>query len=73
MAHPVIAYIDGFNLYHGLREKGWKWAYWLNLQALMRVADGYQYIGRDKLSRSQFPDGVVKPDGFKLQRPPSWR
>jgi uncharacterized LabA/DUF88 family protein len=32
----VIAYIDGYNLYHGLREKGWKWAYWLNIQALAK-------------------------------------
>jgi uncharacterized LabA/DUF88 family protein len=32
----VIAYIDGFNLYHGLREKRWKRFYWLNLQALAR-------------------------------------
>lgn len=31
----VIAYIDGFNLYHGLKEQGWRWAYWLNLQSLM--------------------------------------
>ncbi len=31
----VIAYIDGFNLYYGLRTKGWKWFYWLNLQALI--------------------------------------
>lgn len=30
----VITYIDGFNLYYGLRSKGWKWAYWLNLQIL---------------------------------------
>ena len=30
----VISYIDGYNLYYGLREKNWKWAYWLNLQAL---------------------------------------
>ena len=28
----VIAYIDGFNLYFGLRSKGWKRFYWLNLQ-----------------------------------------
>jgi hypothetical protein len=26
-AERIIAYIDGYNLYHGLREKGWKWAY----------------------------------------------
>lgn len=30
----VIVYIDGFNLYFGLREKGWKRYYWLNLQKL---------------------------------------
>ncbi len=28
----VIAYIDGFNLYYGLRAKGWKRFYWLNLR-----------------------------------------
>jgi uncharacterized LabA/DUF88 family protein len=31
----VIAYIDGFNLYFGLKAKGWQRYYWLNLQALM--------------------------------------
>ena len=30
----VITYIDGFNLYFGLREKGWHWFYWLNVQLL---------------------------------------
>ena len=30
----VIAYIDGFNLYYGLRQKGWRWYYWLNVQTL---------------------------------------
>lgn len=30
----VIAYIDGFNLYFGLKTKGWKRYYWLDLQKL---------------------------------------
>ena len=30
----VIAYIDGFNLYFGLRESGLRRYYWLNLQVL---------------------------------------
>jgi hypothetical protein len=30
----VVAYIDGFNLYFGLRSKGWKGYYWLNIRAL---------------------------------------
>lgn len=32
----VIAYVDGFNLYFGLRSKGWKRYYWLNIQALAK-------------------------------------
>lgn len=31
----VIAYIDGLNLYFGLREKGWKRFYWLNVQKMV--------------------------------------
>lgn len=30
----VISYIDGFNLYFGLKDKGWKRYYWLDLPAL---------------------------------------
>ena len=32
----VIAYIDGYNLYYGLRAKGWQRFYWLNIPALAR-------------------------------------
>ena len=30
----IITYIDGFNLYFGLRSKGWKRYYWLDLSKL---------------------------------------
>ncbi len=30
----VIAYIDSFNLYFGLKDKNWKKYYWLDLPAL---------------------------------------
>ena len=30
----VIAYVDGFNLYFGLKSKGWRRYYWLNVQML---------------------------------------
>ena len=30
----VIAYIDGFNLYYGLRATGWRRYYWLDLRRL---------------------------------------
>lgn len=36
MNERVVAYIDGFNLYFGLRAAHWKRYYWLNLQALAR-------------------------------------
>lgn len=35
MKQRVIVYIDGFNLYFGLKSKGWKRYYWLNLQKLV--------------------------------------
>lgn len=31
----VTAYIDGFNLYFGLRQSGWRRYYWLDLPALI--------------------------------------
>jgi len=33
---PVIAYIDGFNLYFGLNEKGWRRYLWLDVPAMAR-------------------------------------
>jgi uncharacterized LabA/DUF88 family protein len=30
----VVTYVDGYNLYFGLREKRWKQFYWLNIQSL---------------------------------------
>ena len=32
----VIVYIDGFNLYFGMRAKGWKKYYWLDLRRMSR-------------------------------------
>jgi len=36
MNQRVIAYIDGFNLYFGLKAPRWKRFYWLNLQAMAK-------------------------------------
>jgi uncharacterized LabA/DUF88 family protein len=33
-AERVIAYVDGFNLYFGLHDAGWRHCYWLNMAAL---------------------------------------
>jgi uncharacterized LabA/DUF88 family protein len=32
--HRLIFYIDGFNLYFGLKSQGWRKYYWLNLQEM---------------------------------------
>src|SRR5437870_225149 len=32
----VIAYIDGFNMYYGLKSKGWNRYFWLDVQALSK-------------------------------------
>lgn len=32
--HRIITYIDGFNLYFGLKSKNWEKYYWLNLKKL---------------------------------------
>ena len=34
MPQRVIAYIDGFNIYYGLKDKGWRRYYWLNVSLL---------------------------------------
>lgn len=31
----VISYVDGFNLYYGLRDSAMKGLYWLNIEALV--------------------------------------
>jgi uncharacterized LabA/DUF88 family protein len=32
----VIGYVDGFNLYFGLKEKGWRRYFWLDVRSLIR-------------------------------------
>lgn len=32
----VVAYIDGYNLYYGLRDKRWRWFYWLDIQTMAK-------------------------------------
>jgi len=34
MQERAIAYIDGFNLYYGLKEKHWRYYYWVDLKLL---------------------------------------
>ncbi len=60
----VIAYVDGFNLYFGLREKGWRRYYWLNVQLLMR---NLLHPGQQLLLTKYFTSRVSFPPD-KLER-----
>ena len=62
----VIVYIDGFNLYYGLRSKGWRRYYWLDLH---RFAEGLLRPGQRLVAVHYFTsrvlaeqDGPEKPD-----------
>ena len=37
MTRRVAVYVDGFNLYYGLRSKGWRRYYWLDLRTSVRA------------------------------------
>lgn len=66
----VIIYIDGFNLYFGLREKGWKKFYWLNLQKLAEnILNQEQELIEVKYftSRVSFPPDKVKRQGTFIE------
>jgi uncharacterized LabA/DUF88 family protein len=54
----VVAYIDGFNLYFGLRSAGWKRYYWLNLQAL---SQNLLKAGQDLVFTKYFTSRVSYP------------
>jgi hypothetical protein len=58
MSERVVAYIDGFNLYFGLKSAGWKRYYWLNLQAL---AQNLLKAGQDLTFTKYFTSRVSYP------------
>lgn len=60
----VIAYIDGFNLYHGLRAKIWQRFYWLNLSALT----GHLLRPQQMLVTTKYFTAIVKRPEDKRRR-----
>jgi len=47
MTERVMAYVDGFNLYFGIRQAGWKRMYWLDVASLAAdlLKPGQQLVG----------------------------
>ena len=45
----VVGYVDGFNLYSGLRDSGYRRYYWLNIREMVRhLLRPYQRLSRTK-------------------------
>lgn len=60
----VITYIDGFNLYFGLKSKNWKKFYWLNLKVLSE-----KLLFKDqKLIKTKYFTSRVKDNPSKQKR-----
>jgi uncharacterized LabA/DUF88 family protein len=65
----LVAYIDGFSLYYGLRESGWKRFYWLNLCSLIEnLCEGDQEVSRVKYFTSVVSPTKNDPDKHLRQK-----
>ena len=64
----VIAYVDGFNLYFGLKAKGWRRYYWLNLHLLSQnlLKPGQQLVAL-KYFTARISASPNNPDKHKRQ------
>jgi uncharacterized LabA/DUF88 family protein len=61
----VIAYIDGFNLYHGLKEAGWDRYLWLDIQ---KLAINLLRINQELVFTKYFTSRTIIDDDAKKQR-----
>ena len=55
MTRSVAVYVDGFNLYYGLRSKGWRRYYWLDLR---RLSEQFLRNGQRLVMIQYFTAGV---------------
>lgn len=64
----VIAYVDGFNLYFGMKSKGWKRFYWLDIPELVRkILKPNQQLLETKYFTSRVSASMADPDKPKRQ------
>ena len=57
----VIAYVDGFNLYFGIRDKGWRRYYWLDIQTMVKyLLKSHQMLEYTKYFTSRVFDNPKK-------------
>lgn len=64
----VIAYIDGFNLFFGLKSRGWKRYYWLDVPALVQnLLRPNQHLVATKYFTSRVSSSLHDPGKPKRQ------
>lgn len=78
----VIAYVDGFNLYHGLHDKYGRRYLWLDLQHLVQCRSSFEIrslirkpftLAAVDLRNSLLPEVVTDPViGLLHKRPGKW-
>jgi len=65
----VMTYIDGFNLYYGLREKNWQRYYWLDLHRLgLHLLRGDQELVHTHYFTSRISPGTSASSADKAKR-----
>ena len=64
----VCVYIDGFNLYFGLKSKNWKHYYWLDMRRLAEsLLKPYQKLEFVRYFTSRISKNSTSPDKVKRQ------
>ena len=63
--NKVIVYIDGFNLYHGLVDKGWRRYLWLDVQ---KMAESLLMFNQELVITKYFTARIVVGSDAKKQR-----
>jgi uncharacterized LabA/DUF88 family protein len=64
----LVAYVDGFNLYFGLKSKGWRRYYWLDVPQLARtLLKADQTLVQTKYFTSRVSSSPHDPDKAKRQ------
>ena len=71
MSHRVAVYVDGLNLYYGLKSRGWRRYYWLDLRRLaLRLLRPGQHLTMVRYFTTRFhpqaddPDQHIRQDAY---------
>jgi len=68
LVQRVVVYIDGFNLYYGLREKKWQRYYWLNIHSLSeKLLSPRQELIRVRYFTARIVNSPKDPEKIKRQ------